>query len=435
MRSIRLIALAAVLLIVFCSCGTKSTSNATSGMIKADAMDSPYGNNVSDSLEKVLKNSGEVVVYSVGEQLSERDTDFVEYFEKYYNGEVVFEYCPSEDMLSKIITDNAAGLAPDVVNLSQYNWPNTATKKFVYSINQLEQQGIEGLTHPELMRYRTLTEDNFSYNGECYSISVSSCVPIIAAINIDLFDRCGVQSPLTYNADGSWNFDTFFACCSGIIRGTAGNNRIKSLYASDMGWFMTANDAAFVSIDGPLKSQITSDNSKSTLTYLRQLYETNSISADANSFKKGETAIYLCAADEFIGMVDKLKFKWDVVPFPYGNKNVSGYTPGRVTGYSVSVNSENPQGAVNYIIARNMFDNFYLHNKNGAVWKKEYIVYSTEQLNTVINSIWRTRNCLFRGVGDLSDEYSRFWSDFSNENVPIDTLVYSYDDIIKYNCR
>lgn len=433
MRSIKLIALAAVLLIVFCSCGT--SQNATSGMIKADAMDSPYGNNVSASLEQVLKSTGNVMVYSVSEQLSKRDTDFVEYFEKYYNGMVQFEYCPSEDMLSKIITDSAAGLSPDVVTLNEHNWPNSGTKGFVYSLSQLEQQGVQGLAHPELMRYRALTEENFSYNGECYSISVSGCVPVVVAINVDLFDRCGVQSPLTYNDDGSWNFDTFLACCSGIIRGAENDNKIKSFYAADMGWFMTANDAGFVGNNGQLQSQIASDNSRLTLTYLRQLYQTNSISADAQSFKKGNTAMYLCSADEFSGMVDKLKFDWDIVPFPYGNRNVSGCTPGKVTGYSVNINSENPQGAVNYIIARNIFDNFYLHNNNGAVWEKEYIVYSTEQLNTIVPNIWRTRNCLFKGVGDLSDEYSRFWSEFSEEGTSLDNLISEYDNIIKDNCR
>ena len=86
------------------SCAWNHGPSETVSGIKADAMDDPYGTD-SYGLLEAMRNSGEVVVYLESGSSSGKDSDFSDYFSKYYNGTFVRRYCPSDDEMTLFLQD------------------------------------------------------------------------------------------------------------------------------------------------------------------------------------------------------------------------------------------------------------------------------------------------------------------------------------------
>lgn len=392
------------------SCAWNHGPSETVSGIKADAMDDPYGTD-SDGLLEAMRNSGEVVVYLESGSSSGKDSDFSDYFSKYYNGTFVRRYCPSDDEMTLFLQDYYSGKSPDVLRLNESYWPRAALTGTTYTLGQLEQLGVLGLDHPSIRQYRELTAASFAFNGECYAVSADFVSPAMIAVNEDLFDSCVVRSPSLYYKDGDWNGDTFLRCCHEVARTLQNGTSLYACNRFNPLWVLLSNDADPIVLDGwTVNSSLTTPAALHSLARSRTFLTSVSLTEDKDAFARGELAMLCGTADELADVLVNCTFRWDVVPFPYGSDNTSGRTPGTMTAWAVSSASQNVQGAVNFILARRLFEDFYYNIDESAVWSNPYVVYNDRQQRLVLSMAYMVRMANYPYIGDLSEQSDRLWS-------------------------
>ena len=381
-RQLALLA-AALLCCLPVSCAPATEPNAApSDEIKADAMKDPYGVSAEDAV--ALQNSGEVVLYWDTMERSTREEDFAEYFEKYYGGTVTFRFCPLNDDAVTLARDQAAGNAPDVFRLTESYWPRAALRAMTIPRGQLERMSVIGLDHPALEQYREMTEDAYTYSGDCFAVSVCGVSPAMVAFNVEMFRGYGVASPADYYAVGEWNNTAFLRCCNELSRTDPNGYTVFGAVTGDLTWFLRAADADPLAIRGTtLTADLMSTNALQALSFCRTLLNSPAVSDDENAFLSGRAGLFCATADELVSRLGRCAFQWDVVPFPYGDGNESGARPGTFTGWAVPYGAKNVQGAVNFVIARQLFLNFHYGVEQGTLWNAGYGVYSEAQRRRV----------------------------------------------------
>ena len=81
-----------------------------------------------------------------------------------------------------------------------------------------------------------------------------------------------------------------------------------------------------------------------------------------------------------------------------------------MTAWAVSSASQNVQGAVNFILARRLFEDFYYNIDESAVWSNPYVVYNDRQQRLVLSMDYMVRMANYPYIGDLSEQSDRLWS-------------------------
>ena len=398
---------AAALLCLPVSCSAPDRTGAAP--IKADAMDDPYGG-VTAEEATALRSSGEVVLYWDTAERSDREQDFADYFAKYFGGTVTYRFCPLDDDAATLLRDEAAGAAPDLFRLTAGYWPRAALKGLTSTVSLLRQQGVVGLDHPALTRYRDMTESAYLFNGDCYAISVCYASPVMVAVNTELFSGYTVPSPADYFAEGEWNYNAFLRCCYELNRTAAGGQTIVGAVLGQPLWFLQADDADPMTFRGStLTGSLLDSHALQTLAYCRTLLTTAGVTDDAKVFLQGRAGMLCDTADTLADVLVGCAFDWDVVPFPYGDDNASGNRPGTFMGWAVPFDATNPQGAVNFVIARQQFLNFHYSVSEGALWDTGYAVYNEAQRRRVTDAAHMVRPALFPHFGELTREADAFW--------------------------
>ena len=419
---------AVLLLCLPVSCAESVDSPA--GTIKADAIQDPYGVATGEEAE-VLQHSGEVILYWDTAERSDREKDFEDYFEKYFGGTVTYRFCPLDDDAATLIRDQAAGSAPSVFRLTESYWPRAAVRSLTYDQSQLRNQGVVGLDHPALARYRDMTEAAYTFNGECYALSVCYASPVMVAVNTDLFRAYGVTTPDVYYAKGAWSNETFQRCCYELSRTAPGGQTILGAVVRDPLWFLQADDADPMAFRGTaLKGDLLSTNTLSTLSYCRSLLTSSVVDSETMAFQDGCAGMLCDTADELADLLAGCAFEWDVVPFPYGSDNETGARPGTFIGWAIPDGAKNVQGAVNFVIARQRFLDFHYNVDKAALWDAGYAVYSEAQRRVVTDAANMVRPALFPHFGTLPDEVEGFWEAVRGSE-PIYNIADRYTALIR----
>ena len=413
------------------ACGKTQTDDAG---ITADAMADPYGG-VSQALTDALQSSGNVTLYWDTSERSDQEQDFAAYFEKYYGGTVEFRFCPFDDEGATFLRDMAAGDLPDVFRLTPGLWPRAALRNMSCSVAQLKEQGALGLNHPALEKYRDMTEAAFSYNGACYALSICYASPAVVAVNRELFNSYMVKSPELYYQEGNWTYETLLRCCNELGRTVSGQTTIYGACLENPLWFLQANDADPMLLSGSaLTCGLLSTRSLHSLAFCRSLIAGSAFTTDPQDFLRGETGLLCDTADALAPILMQCAFDWEILPFPYGADNVSGDRPGTVIGWSVSTGCRNVQGAVNFILARQVFSDFFYNVDQGALWDTGYAQYSEKQRALILSAATMVRPACFPHMGNLPEQEEAFWAALKG-NEPVYDVAERFAKIIQAQIR
>ncbi|MBP5618548.1 MAG: extracellular solute-binding protein [Clostridia bacterium] len=430
MKRLLTLLLAALLCCLPVSCThMDSPADTPSDEIKADAMKDPYGVSAEEAV--ILQDSGEVVLYWDTLERSAREEDFADYFEKYYGGTVTVRFCPPDDDAVTLTRDQAAGMAPDLFRLTESYWPRAALRGLTMPRSQLTKLGVVGLDHPVLTQYRGMTEAAYTYGGDCFAVSVCSVSPVMVAFNAEMFRGYAVASPADYYVEGEWNNTAFLRCCNELSRTDPNGHTVLGAVPGDLTWFLRAADADPMTIRGTtLTVDLLSSNALQALSFCRTLLQSSAVGTDEEAFLSGRAGMLCATAEDLIPRLSRCAFEWDVVPFPYGDGNETGARPGTFVGWAVPYGAKNVQGAVNFVIARQLFLNFHYGVEQGALWNAGYGVYSEAQRRRILDATAMVRPALFPDFGDLPARTEAFWTDVGGSE-PIYDVASRYTDVIR----
>ncbi len=339
----------------------------------ADAI--PGGSaDVSTETLEALTNSGEVSIYQFsggGTTASggslEEDEEFKNYFESVYGGKLNYQTVVWSGWESKFITEFAAGDAPDVIYLFSQIWPKAGSRGLVYSKADLEGLGVKALDHPVIANSNELAERNFAFNNNVYGLDVFLVTPNVMLVNDTLMKECGVEkTPKQLYNEGQWNWDSFIdimaKVCS-VDKDADGQTDYRGYNGWDATYVISANAGYMITEkDGTLQSNFSDVKVINGLQMYNEL-STKNYMLERGDFKEGKTATFVETHYNISKKInnegDGLGFDWSVVPFPLGADNTEGNQVGGCEAYAVVSSTENPQGAVNLIIAKNAFESGY----------------------------------------------------------------------------
>ena len=367
-RVISALILAAFVLTLSAAAGCKSTDsgNDASATYQGDVI--PGGTaEVTQDVMDALQNSGNVSTYVLTDDKTSRkpltlgwfyDENFIEYFEQVYGGTIETVYTTWEGWENKFISDFAAGDAPDLIYNMAKLWPKTGNRGMVYSNKELQELGVLGLDHPMLQDGIETVERNFTFKDETYGFALHSSMCFWAIVNTDLFAQYNVKSPVDYYNEGLWNLDALVEAGNALVKaaGTdeSGNKAVTGYYCWDPTVLVRANGQQIVGINAQT-GELTLNMDKNEVLAAFEIYS-NGMKSDGfmstkDTFNKGNTGILAATDENLVSALKDITFNWEIIPFPKGSANTNGQLPGSVRAWCVTSSSQNPQGAVNMVIA------------------------------------------------------------------------------------
>ncbi len=386
----------------------------------ADAIPGGSANVSAETLE-ALTNSGEVSIYQFtggGTTASggtlEEDEEFKKYFDSVYGGNLVYQSVVWGGWESKFITEFAAGDAPDVIYLFSQIWPKAGSRGLVYSKADLEKLGVQALDHPVIENSTELAERNFQFNNNIYGLDVFLVTPNVMLVNDTLMKECGVEkTPKQLYDAGQWNWDTFMQImaqvCS-VDKDVDGQIDYRGYNGWDATYVMSANAGYLITEkDGMLQANTTDNKVINGLQMYNDLSK-KSYMLERGDFTEGKTATFVETHYNISRKIHNegngLGFDWSVVPYPLGADNTEGNQVGGCEAYAVVSSTENPQGAVNLIIAKNAFESNY--TELDPKYDLEY--WLDDEGDTMLADIrLRVKEKLWAGVGNVWGGQWDFW--------------------------
>ncbi len=435
------------LILCVCSlggCGEESTSSTISSTSSnAEKGEIPGGFlEVDGETINALMNSGEVYVYTC----HATETDYAKtklggfdnYFSEVYGGNIVAKNIAWQNWERTYLVDYAGGDAPDVVKLYYRAWPKLGIRNMVYSLEDLKKIGVVGLNHPYVTNDADTLKGTYLYEDELYGLALDKkdTGAAFIAVNSDLFKTYNVKSPTEYYNEGRWDFDTLMKCASEISRTLSDGTQIYGYFGWDPTFVLTANDAYPVVWDsnGVLKSNLTDPKVINALTDYQSLYANAWATGVDKDWNQGRCGMY-AGLDfnihrNFGG--GKVTFEYDVIPFPYGKDNTSGYVSGDLTAYAISNSTDNPQGSFNYIIARCAWLDYCLENGDDS---ENLGSFTEEQKEMIAEYNARIKDSLYYGVGNLDSAHWNFWANIKNGSKTVKEVLDTYEPMFKAQCE
>ncbi len=435
-RVVSILMLVALVLSLFVMTACKSNSGDTDGAT-FEGNTIPGGTaDVSQDVMDALQNTGEVSVYTFGDDMETtkpiyngwfNQPEFVEYFEAVYGGNLTVINTVWENWESKFITDMASGDAPDVLYIGAKNWPKAGNRGLVYSVEELTEKGVLGLDHPVLTEGRETVEKNFTFKNNVYGIALHQAQCFWAIVNTDLYKKYEIKSPVDYYNEGLWNFDTFVESGNALTKAAgvdgAGNRAAVGYYCWDATTLIRANGQQMVGID-PATGNITLNMDKNEVIAALEIYsagmKSDGFMSGKDTFKQGNIGILGFMDENLVEALQDVSFNWDIVPFPTGPANTTNQLPGSVRAWAISTACENPQAAVNLIIAvkaaieQNMFDVDKSDVSNILGDKPETLQMMKD------NAVYGVNDNMY-GVGNLWGAQWSFWGDLKAK-TPVETI-------------
>ena len=394
--------------------------------------------NVSAEVLEALSNSGDVMIYTFSQKESDYAKDFAEYFTQIYGGNLSHDYVVWEGWEKTFITDFAAEDAPDVIDLFYKLWPKVANRGMVYSVDELKEIGVVGIDHPTFDEEIELCEKNYTYKKQRYSLGLAYKSAVYCCVNVDLFKKYSVKSPVEYYNEGTWNYENFVKCCKELSRDSDADDVIDTFgYTGwDLSWFVVANGGQLIRMDdeGKLYDCLDTLNVNNALHRVNQLSREKCITRDGD-FSGGLVGMFGALKTNISKPIGRgeITFNWDIVPFPYGPDNsAGGVMPGDINGVGIVTSTKNPQGALNYIIAKRVFDEM----TKGKYEDKEFMnVYNEQQIQMQADYDNQTANAFFMGVGSLWSAQWDFWFKLERGNGNVSEILASFKPMFEQQCE
>ncbi len=393
--------------------------------------------NVSEEVLAALSESGTVSIYEFPggnpERIKERD----EYFKNVYNGTLDKKSVVWEGWEKVYITDFAADEAPDVTTVFYKLWPKVGNRGMVYSIEELKEKGVIGLDHPTFDDDIELCKQNYSYKGETYAIGVSFKSAVYCCVNTALYKQYNVKSPIEYYNEGTWNYETFAKCCKELTRDSDGDTVIDvfGYEGWDYSWFVVANGGQLVRMDetGKIYECLDTLNVNNALNNIHRLANVDKCVAAKGSFSRGKVGMFAALKTNISKPIgrEEITFEWDIVPFPYGIDNKGNTMPGDINGNAISTSTDNPQGALNFIIADRTFEKMM----DGKYDEEFLSLFSEEQHTMMADYDNFTDNAFFMGVGSLWNAQWDFWTALSSSKRDVSEVLETYRPMFQAQCE
>lgn len=397
---------------------------------------------VSADVLEALSNSGEVSIYQIdlNEKTDAFNAKFAEYFNKVYGGTMNYIKINWNGWEDKFIVDFSAGDAPDVLRLGQYLWPKAASRGLVYSQAELAEIGVVGLDHPVITNSLEIAENNYSYKGNVYALDVYSVNPSVMLVNDTLLAKCGVdKTPYQYYVDGQWNWNSFTEVLHQVASIDSDADSMAD-YSGYDGWdpnfVLDANAGYLIKFDENYKLFANTDSLN--VQHGLQMYHDickNNYKIDRGGFQEGKTATLVETsyniAKSIYNKGDGLNFDWSVVPYPLGADNVNGEQVGGCDAYSIITSTENPQGALNFIIAMAAYNEEYAE----ADPETELEYWLDDEGDQMLADLrMMVREKTWKGVADAWDTQWEFWGAVERMSS-IQELLTTYKPWIDSQCN
>lgn len=443
----RILSVFVLLALVVALCASASSCKGTSD--STGIRDGEYADNVpggvadvSAEMLKAFSESGTVKVYQYGdsEETNAKNAKFDEYFNDVYGGKVERTVLPWNGWENKFIVDYAANDAPDVIYIFSGLWPRAGNRRLVYSQRELAELGVIGLNHPIIENSLELAKNNYTYAGDIFAVDVYLVTPYVMLVNDTLLADCGIEkTPAQYYKDGLWNWDSFMDIMSQVVsvdKNADGNVDYRGYDGWDPTYVTTANDGYMIKLDdnGKLYSNFDDIKVRNGLQMYRDISQKGCM-VDRGRFEEGKTATlvgthYNMAKAIYNNGVG-ISFDWSVVPYPLGADNTEGKQIGGCEAYSIVSSTENPQGALNYIIAQSAFKSEY--GEENPNYDLEY--WLDDEGDRMLDDIrLKVREQMWSGVANIWGTQWEFWGAIKG-NAGIPEILNTFEPWIASHCE
>lgn len=352
---------------------------------------------------------------------------FLEYYRTQFGGTVSTVAVEWEGWEKRFNTDLASGTAPDLITLFEKNYVDLLNRDLLVSVQELRQQGIEGIDHPSLFIKQDLAAELYSTGGKTYTIACAYAEADMIFVNEDLFTRYGVKSPYEYYTEGHWDMDAFMKCVKSMTHDLDGDgkNDLYGYYGWDPYCFIVSAGGHWIDFDrnGQLISLVQSENARQGFKNYRTLYSGRYATDHYSRWLTGTTAMTAwLPQNEYGNLVDsRLGFKWSVVPFPLDKGNTDSIRPGKCYGWAITQSSVNRQCCVNYVVALNAYS---IVNPNPT--QQAYnSAFSSEQREMFSDCTQNVSIPIYNGVGQLGTAQWNIWGALSDPAVSFDEVMNS----------
>ena len=427
-----------------CKKGGSGDANSSGKTASAATVEEAYGQGLSTEEITALQNSGTIKRYTMySNQVNSADwtdefREEMEFYKTYYGLTIQWRYMAYGDTFHLIFKDYAANDTCDVLALSYRNWPKAGTRQIVYSVKELEDLGVVGLNHPEITRYQDIA-NRFRLGDTYYSPGIYYTSPCICAVNLDLFKKYNVKSPIEYYNEGNWNMETYQKCNKEITR-TTSDGKIWGSSWRDHTYYLVANDARLVSWNDDCTRLVLTMKDTKAIRGLEVFYDSfhnhysPSVEEGGGStfFKRGQMGMFLHDANNFAQISKDYTFNWDIVPAPLGSDNTSGEVPGECSGNGIMNCTKNAQGALNYLIARSQWSTYHYKQPYGMFYVSTFDgLYNDDQIKMICELADHIGLDLYMSVGNMTNIQWNFWNNIKDDKQTIKEAFDTYEPLFQ----
>lgn len=339
-------------------------------------------------------------------------------YEAQFGGTVNVIVVPWGDMKPTLISMVTNGETVDIVEANDNTFPIYAAKGLVKPLDELV-----AMNNPEFIKS---VSDSFSFGGHPYAVGA---VVLTAQVyyNKDLFDAYGVKTPDEYYAEDNWTWDTFREVGMEFVADTDEDGVVDQfgyswwdqLYKLLVG--STGMPVFTFGADG-IEPNYTKNEAIEAIQFWQDAMLKDGFIAEINNWDALWRGGKLAMTTEWVlTAFQDVTFNYGVVPFPRSPKVSESYADSLMTGWSVPITSENPEGAANFIYMATKARSENDHKENLKLWSEEKVEKHEETLQYAFfapigfEKFWDANSAIFTGV---------------SEGTPISTVVQNAADLV-----
>ena len=256
---------------------------------------------------------------------------------------VVLEHIPAGQYMTKLQTEFAGGVGPDVVFCEVNNFVDLYSRDMLIPLDQL----ITVDTNFNIKEYYPEIISRFTRDKKCYVIPRDIAPFACVFYNKTLFDQAGVAYP-----KDDWTTEDLVRIGTKL---TIKKDNVTVQYGFYgwcwWNWIYTFGGGYVDDFTNPTKLTISSHSSRAGIQFYHDLMWKYGISptpaADQSGyqlFMTGRLAMYGSGIWESPAFIDIQSFDWDVVMLPKGPNGKRSFGSGG-SGYGISKSCKNPQKA------------------------------------------------------------------------------------------
>lgn len=243
------------------------------------------------------------------------------FMEKYPNIKVGYEYSGFQGYFDKLLTQYAAGTAPDVMQLSYTNAGEYVMRKQLFPLDEFQADGTLNVSN-----LAKSSVDMYRIDGKSYALPLGIGT-IQVFYNKDVFDKYGVKYP-----DGNWSWPDYANIAKELTKDTNGDGKTDlwgtgRLFIGGVEPFqkMIYERGGKMWNEGLTKVAFNSPEGIAALSFEEKLLKdgympepeiTASNPQGVDDFQLGRVAMQLNVGSSTQAYADNVKFKFGIVRMP-----------------------------------------------------------------------------------------------------------------------